>query len=32
VLPAIQKGLALAREGKIVVIDARVLPGYDRGA
>ena len=32
VLPAIQKGLALAREGKVVVIDARVLPGYDRGA
>jgi len=32
VLPAITKGLALAREGKIVVIDARVLPGYDRGA
>ena len=32
VLPAIEKGLALAREGKVVVIDARVLPGYDRGA
>ncbi len=32
VLPAIEKALALAREGKVVVIDARVLPGYDRGA
>ncbi|HUF80132.1 MAG TPA: thiamine pyrophosphate-dependent enzyme [Burkholderiales bacterium] len=32
VLPAIEQGLALAREGKICVIDARVLPGYDRGA
>jgi thiamine pyrophosphate-dependent acetolactate synthase large subunit-like protein len=32
VLPAIEKGLALARVGKICVIDARVLPGYDRGA
>ena len=32
VLPAIEKGLAQAREGKVVVIDARVLPGYDRGA
>jgi thiamine pyrophosphate-dependent acetolactate synthase large subunit-like protein len=32
VLPAIEKGLALARENKVVVIDARVLPGYDRGA
>jgi thiamine pyrophosphate-dependent acetolactate synthase large subunit-like protein len=32
VLPAIEKGLALAREGRICVIDARVLPGYDRGA
>jgi thiamine pyrophosphate-dependent acetolactate synthase large subunit-like protein len=32
VLPAIEKGLALAQSGKICVIDARVLPGYDRGA
>jgi len=32
VLPAIQKALALAKEGKVVVVDARVLPGYDRGA
>jgi len=32
VLPAIEKGLALAREGKPCVIDARVMPGYDRGA
>jgi thiamine pyrophosphate-dependent acetolactate synthase large subunit-like protein len=32
VLPAIEKGLALARAGKVCVIDARVLPGYDRGA
>jgi len=32
VLPAIEKGLALARAGKMCVIDARVLPGYDRGA
>jgi thiamine pyrophosphate-dependent acetolactate synthase large subunit-like protein len=32
VLPAIEKGLALAGEGKVCVIDARVLPGYDRGA
>jgi len=32
VLPAIEKGLALARENKICVIDARVLSGYDRGA
>ncbi|HET9405138.1 MAG TPA: thiamine pyrophosphate-dependent enzyme, partial [Burkholderiales bacterium] len=32
VLPAIEKGLKLARENKVCVIDARVLPGYDRGA
>jgi len=32
VLPAIQKGLELARDGKICVIDMRVMPGYDRGA
>ena len=32
VLPAIRKALALAKEGKVVVVDARVLPGYDRGA
>jgi hypothetical protein len=32
VLPAIERGLALVREGKVCVIDARVLPGYDRGA
>jgi thiamine pyrophosphate-dependent acetolactate synthase large subunit-like protein len=31
-LPAIERGLAEARNGKICVIDARVLPGYDRGA
>ena len=31
-LPAIEQGLAAARSGKIVIIDARVLPGYDRGA
>jgi thiamine pyrophosphate-dependent acetolactate synthase large subunit-like protein len=31
-LPAIEKGLADARAGKVVVVDARVLPGYDRGA
>ncbi|HVL34973.1 MAG TPA: thiamine pyrophosphate-dependent enzyme [Burkholderiales bacterium] len=29
VQPAIERGLALARDGKVVVIDARVLPGYD---
>jgi len=29
VQPAIEKGLAAARAGKAVVIDARVLPGYD---
>ena len=27
--PAIENGLELARAGKVVVIDARVLPGYD---
>ena len=27
--PAIDKGLALVKQGKFVVIDARVLPGYD---
>ncbi len=32
VLPAIEKGIALARQNKICVIDARVSPGYDRGA
>jgi thiamine pyrophosphate-dependent acetolactate synthase large subunit-like protein len=30
VLPAIEQGIAAAREGTVVVIDARVLPGYDR--
>ena len=29
VQPAIEKGLAAARSGKVVVVDARVLPGYD---
>jgi thiamine pyrophosphate-dependent acetolactate synthase large subunit-like protein len=29
VQPAIEEGLAAARAGKICVIDARVLPGYD---
>jgi thiamine pyrophosphate-dependent acetolactate synthase large subunit-like protein len=29
VQPAIEKGLAAARAGKAVVIDARVLSGYD---
>ncbi len=29
VRPAIEKGLELARAGKVAVIDARVLPGYD---
>ena len=33
VQPAIERGLAAARDGKVCVIDARVLPGYDnRGA
>ena len=32
ILPSIRKALALAKEGKAVVVDARVLPGYDRGA
>ncbi len=27
--PAIERGLEAAREGKVCVIDARVLPGYD---
>ena len=27
--PAIEKGIEAAREGKVCVIDARVLPGYD---
>jgi thiamine pyrophosphate-dependent acetolactate synthase large subunit-like protein len=31
-LPAIEQGLAAARAGKVCVVDARVLPGYDRGA
>src|SRR5262245_21232183 len=31
-LPSIQQGLAAAAAGKICVVDARVLPGYDRGA
>ncbi len=31
-LPAIEQGLAAAGAGKVCVIDARVLPGYDRGA
>jgi len=31
-LLAVEQGLAAARAGKICVIDARVLPGYDRGA
>lgn len=29
VLPAVKKGLELARAGKVCVIDMRVLPGYD---
>jgi thiamine pyrophosphate-dependent acetolactate synthase large subunit-like protein len=29
VLPAIEQGLAAARDGRVCVIDARVLPGYD---
>ena len=29
VLPAVKKGLELAHAGKVVVIDMRVLPGYD---
>ena len=29
VQPAVEKGLAAARAGKAVVVDARVLPGYD---
>ena len=31
-LPAIQQGIAAAREGKACVIDMRVLPGYDTRA
>jgi thiamine pyrophosphate-dependent acetolactate synthase large subunit-like protein len=31
-LPSIKQGLAAAWAGKVCVIDARVLPGYDRGA
>ena len=31
-LPSIKQGLAAAWAGKICVVDARVLPGYDRGA
>jgi thiamine pyrophosphate-dependent acetolactate synthase large subunit-like protein len=31
-LPAIKQGLAAAWAGKVCVVDARVLPGYDRGA
>jgi thiamine pyrophosphate-dependent acetolactate synthase large subunit-like protein len=31
-LPAIEQGLAAARAGKVCIVDARVLPGYDRGA
>jgi len=29
VLPAVEQGLAAARAGKVCIIDARVLPGYD---
>jgi thiamine pyrophosphate-dependent acetolactate synthase large subunit-like protein len=29
VQPAIERGLAAARAGKVCVVDARVLPGYD---
>ena len=29
---AVEQGLAAARAGKMCVVDARVLPGYDRGA
>jgi thiamine pyrophosphate-dependent acetolactate synthase large subunit-like protein len=32
VLPAIRKALQLAAGNKVVVVDCRVLPGYDRGA
>jgi len=32
ILPAIQKALKLAQQNKVVVVDCRVLPGYDRGA
>jgi len=31
-LPSIKQGLAAAWAGKMCVVDARVLPGYDRGA
>ena len=30
--PAIEQGIAAVRNGQVCVIDARVLPGYDRGA
>lgn len=30
--PAIEQGIAAVRSGQVCVIDARVLPGYDRGA
>ena len=29
VQPAIEAGIAAARAGKVCVVDARVLPGYD---
>ncbi len=32
VLAAVQQGIAAAREGKVCVIDMRVLPGYDTRA
>jgi thiamine pyrophosphate-dependent acetolactate synthase large subunit-like protein len=31
-LPSVKQGLAAAWAGRVCVIDARVLPGYDRGA
>jgi thiamine pyrophosphate-dependent acetolactate synthase large subunit-like protein len=31
VQPAIEQGIAAVRGGQVCVIDARVLPGYDRG-
>jgi len=30
--PAIERGIEAVRGGQVCVIDARVLPGYDRGA